>query len=211
MITVHVRIYPGLGKEAETRAFMTEWVKAAQAQGEKAGLAARIYSSEGSMLVVPRRYADVAAADARRQENLADSEWQQRIARLGTLSREPFRQSIHENIILPDVSNPAAVGIVQRAFFYPALDKVGQVRSTLETFVRDAHAAGSRRVGLTQQIFSEAGPLFLVTALRENMADLEMARKERAGPVGDLVAAVSPHLRAPIAVRLLEVLVPLPN
>ncbi|MFN8634765.1 MAG: hypothetical protein U0893_12990 [Chloroflexota bacterium] len=208
---MRVRIYPTLGKEAETRAFMTEWVKAAQAQGEKVGLAARVYSSEGSMLMVPRRFADLAAADARRRENLADAEWQGRIAKLGTLTREPFRQSIEETVVPPEAADPSSVGIVQRAFFYPASDKVGQVRSALEAFVHDAHAAGSRRVGLTQQIFSESGPLLVVTALRADMAELEMARKERAEPVGALVRAVSPLLRAPIAVRLLEVVVPLPN
>lgn len=211
MITVRVRVYPAFGKEAETRAHMTEWVKAAQRQGEKVGLAARVYSSEGSMLMVPRRFDDVSAADARRRENLGDAEWQSRVAKLGTLVREPLRQSIEETIIPPVSPDPSQVGIIQRAFFHPALDKVAQVCSTLEAFVRDAHAAGSTRVGLSQQIFSESGPLLVLTALRADMAELEMARKERAEPVGALISAVSPLIRAPIALRLLEVVVPLPN
>ena len=70
MITVRVRIHPTLGKEADVRAFMADWVKSAQEQGEKLGLAARIFSSEGSMLLVPRRFDDLAAADARRRETL---------------------------------------------------------------------------------------------------------------------------------------------
>ena len=211
MITVRVRIHPTLGKEADVRAFMADWVKSAQEQGEKLGLAARIFSSEGSMLLVPRRFDDLAAADARRRETLGDAAWQERLAKLTTMIREPVRQTIEETIVPPTTSDLSKVGIVQRAFFYPKLDKVGEVRSTLESFVREAHASGMNRVGLSQQLFSENGPLQVVTALRTDLADLDRQRQERAATVGALVAAISPKLRAPIAVRLLEVVVPLPS
>jgi len=211
MITVRVRIYPTLGKEADVRAFMTDWVKSAQGQGEKLGLAQRIFSSEGSMLMVPRRFDDLAAADARRRETVGDAAWQERLAKLSTMIREPVRQSIEESVIAPVTPDPTKVGIVQRAFIYPALDKVGQVRSILEEFVRTAHASGYERVGLSQQIFSESGPLQVITALRSDLADLDKSRKERASAVQELGAALSPLVRAPIAVRLLEVIVPLPS
>jgi hypothetical protein len=210
MINVWVRIYPTLGKEAEVRAFVTDWVKHAQEQGEQASLLQRIYSSEGSMLAVLRRYDDLAAADARRRTNLADADWQERVAKLNTMIREPLRQALAEPIV-PLVPSAAPVGVVQRAFFYPAPEKVGQMRSLLEEFVRAAHASGREQVGLSQHIFSATGPVLVITATHADVAELDRRRQERASVVQPLVAAAAPLSRAPIAVRLLEVLVPLPR
>ena len=210
MINVWVRIYPALGKEAEVRALMTDWVKHAQEQGERVALLQRIYSSEGSMLVALRRYDDMAAADARRRENLADPDWQARVAKLNTMLREPLRQTLAEPIV-PLVPSAAPVGVVQRAFFYPAPEKTGQMRSILEEFVRTAHASGREQVGLSQHIFSATGPVLVITATHTDVAELDRRRQERVPVVQPLVAAAAPLSRAPIAVRLLEVVVPLPS
>jgi hypothetical protein len=210
MINVWIRIYPTLGKEAEVRAFMTDWVKHAQEQGEQVALLQRIYSSEGSVLVALRRYDDLAAADARRRENLADADWQGRVATLNTMIREPLQQTLAEPIV-PLVPSTAPVGAVQRAFFFPAPDKIGQMRSLLEEFVRAAHAAGREQVGLSQHIFSATGPVLVITATHADVAALDQNRRDRAAVVQPLVAAAAPLSRAPIAVRLLEVLVPFPR
>jgi hypothetical protein len=210
MINVWVRIYPTLGKEAEVRAFLTDWVKHAQEQGERAALLQRIYSSEGSMLAVLRQYDDLAAADARRQRNQEDADWQARVATLNTLIREPLRQVLAETIV-PIVRSDAPVGVVQRAFFLPAPEQAGQVRTLLKEFVQAAHAAGRQQVGLSQVIFSALGPVQIVTATHADVAELDRRRQERASVVQPLVAAVAPLCRAPIALRLFEVAVPLPK
>jgi len=210
MITVRARFYPTIGKEAEVRDFLAEWVKSAQAQGEKAGLAARIFSSEGSALIVPRRFDDVAAADARRRENQADRDWQGRVAKVNTMLRAPILQSIEETVVQP-VPSDTEIGAVQRAFVYPAGDKVGAVRSILEQFVRDAHATGRGGLMLSQQVFSETGPLLVLTATDTDVAALDQRRRERAATIQDMVQAIAPLVRAPIAVRLLQVVVPLPR
>ena len=207
MINVWVRIYPTLGKEAEVRAFMTDWVKHAQDQGERASLLQRIYSSEGSMLAVRREYDDLAAADVRRRNNLGDADWQSRVTKLNTLIREPLRQALFEPIV-PLVPSADPVGIVQRAFFSPAPESAGQMRALLEEFVKAGHASGRGQVGLAQLIFSATGPLQVVTATHADVAELERRRQERASVVQPLVAAAAPLSRAPIAVRLFEMVVP---
>ena len=210
MINVWVRISPTLGKEAEVRALMTDWVKHAQEQGERVGLLQRIYSSEGSMLAALRRYDDMAAADARRRENAADADWQARVSKLNLMIRQPLQQDIAEPII-PFVPSDAPVGVVQRAFFFPTPENAGQMRSLLEEFVQTAHASGRGQVGLSQHIFSATGPVLIVNAMHANVDDLDRRRHERVSVVQPLVAAASRLSRAPISVRLLEVLVPVPR
>src|SRR4051794_20192264 len=101
MFMLRHRVYATLGKEAEVRAFMSDWVRHAQEQGESAALAQRIFSSEGPVLVVARRYEDLVALDARRRANQADADWQARVARLSTMIREPVRQTLEESLVLP--------------------------------------------------------------------------------------------------------------
>jgi hypothetical protein len=207
MFTLRHRFYATLGKEAELRAFMTDWVKVAQEQGERAGLAQRIFSSEGPVLVVPRWYDDMTALDARRRENLADADRQARVARLSTMIREPVRQTIEE-ILVPPVASTAPIGIVLRAFFQPAVGKIGEVRSILEEHVRSEQGAGRGQIILAQGVFSETGPLLTITATHANLAELARLREERASSVQAVMAAVGASIRAPVAVRLLEVVVP---
>lgn len=207
MITVRVRIYPKLDNVAEARDFLAAWVKRGQEQGEQSALAQRIFTSEGPMLVIPRRYDDLAAADARRRENLADRGWQERLATLSTMIREPIRQSIEESVVPMATPNPNP-GIIRRAFFFPTVDSVPEYRSRLAEVVRSGHAAGRGAVGLTQQIFSEAGPVLVVTTTHSDMADLDRVRRERATDVQELLTSLAGISRAPLAVRLLEGIVP---
>jgi hypothetical protein len=210
MITVRVRIYPKLDKVAEVRDFLAAWVKRGQEQGEQSALAQRIFTSEGPMLMIPRRYDDLAAADARRHENLADSGWQERLATLSTMIREPIRQSIEESVVpmATPIPNP---GIIRRAFFYPAVEHAPDYRARLAEVVQTGHAQGRGRVALAQQVFSEAGPVLVVTTTHPDMADLDRVRRERAADVQALITSLAGISRAPVAVRLLEGIVPFPR
>src|SRR5436853_524073 len=104
MFMLRHRIHAALGKEAEVRAFMTAWVKHAQEEGEAAALAQRIFSSEGPVLVVARRYDSLMALDERRRANQADADWQARAVRLSTMIREPVRQTLEESLVPPIAS-----------------------------------------------------------------------------------------------------------
>jgi hypothetical protein len=210
MFMLRHRIHATLGKEAEVRAFMTAWVKHAQEEGESAALAQRIFSSEGPVLVVARRYDTLVALDERRRANQADADWQARVARLSTMIREPVRQTLEE-ILVPPIASTTPIGIVLRAFFQPAVSKIGQVRSTLEEHVRSEQAAGRGQIGLFQQVFSETGAMFTITATHADLAELARLRQERAAAVQAITAAVGEMSRAPVAVRLLEVVVPFPS
>lgn len=211
MFVLRHRMYPALGKEAEARALLTEWVQHAQGQGEQAALAQRILSSEGPTLVVHRRYDDLATLDATRRANLADDDWQARVGRLSALSREPVRAILEERLLPPSGPSTTPVGVVQRGFIAPALGKERQVRSILEEFVQDSHAAGRTQVSLWQRVFSEVGVQFTITATYADLADLAQVRQARAAITQAVVASVGELSRTPIAVRLFEVLVRFPS
>jgi hypothetical protein len=210
MITLRARFHPRLDKVAELRAFMTDSTKAAQARGEQVALAQRIYSSEGPTLVVRHLFEDLAAADGWRRKNLTDAAWQEQVAKVNALVRAPVQLSLEE-IVVPIAPGDTPVGVVQRAFFYPAPEKIGEMRALLEEFVRTAQASGRPQVGLSQLIFSAVGPVQIITATYPDMADLDQARRDRAPVVQPLVAAAGAISREPIALRLLEVVVPLPR
>lgn len=209
MITVRTRIFPALDRVAEARDFLTQWAKIAQGNGQNLALTQRIYSSEGPVLVVARRYEDLAAADAGRRENLADADWQQRLGTLNSMVRSPILQNLEETIVAVIPTSP--VGVVRRVFFAPKSESIGQLRSMLTEFVQDRHKSGQTGVGLTQHVFSAIGPLLTVTTVHSDMAALDQVRRQRAAEAQALVTATAPLCRGPIAVRLLEVVVPFPG
>jgi hypothetical protein len=203
-------VYPALDKVVEARSFLSEWVKVAQGQGENLALAQRIYSSEAPTLVIPRRFEDLAAADQRRRENLADSEWQGRLATLNGMLRAPIAQTLEETVVgLAASSEP--VGVVRRVFFHAAPDTASQLRATLNEFVLGRHAEGQGAIALAQQIYSESGPLLILSTTHASMAALDQVRRDRAEAAQALVNSVAGFLRAPIAIRLLEPIVPFPS
>ena len=209
MITVRTRIFPALDRVAEAREFLTQWAKAAQANGQNLALTQRIYSSEGPVLVVARRYEDLAAADANRRANLADADWQQRLGTLNSMVRSPILQNLEETIVAVVPTSP--VGIVRRVFFAPTASNIGELRSRLTEFVQQRHASGQTAIGLAQSVFSAIGPLHIVTTVHADMAALDQLRRERAAEAQALVTATAPLCQGPPAQRLLEVVVPFPS
>jgi hypothetical protein len=202
------RIIPALGKAAEVRAHLTEWVKHLQGQGRNIALTTRIFSSDGPLLTVNTRAEDLATFERYRQESMTDSDWQSRAAKLMGLLASPVHSVLSETLSAPPPGG--AVGIVQRAICLPAVGKDRQVRSILDEFVQDGQKAGVR-VGLGRQIYSSTGPAFILTSLYPDLAALDKTRQERAKITGDAAQAVSELSRAPIQVRLFEVLVTYPR
>jgi hypothetical protein len=211
MFTQRHRIHSALNKEAEGRALLTDWVRYAQGQGDQAALIQRILGSEGANLVVARRYDDLATLDKTRQANLADADWQTRLAKLSALIREPVRTTLEESLILPSSRRSGAGRLIQRVFSWPAFGKEQQMRSMLEEFVQNGQAAGQPQLGLWQRVFSEVGVQFISATTYADMAELAQVRQARATIDQTLVEAVSALSRAPVAVRLFEVLVPFPS
>lgn len=209
MITVRTRIFPALDKVAEARDFLTQWAKIAQNNGQNLALTQRIYSSEGPVLVVARRHEDLAAADAVRSANLADADWQQRLGTLNSMVRSPILQNLEETIVA--VVPTSSVGVVRRVFFTPKPGSIGQLRSMLTEFLQERHKSGQTGVGLAQAVFSAIGPLLVISTVHSDMAALDQVRRERAAEAQALVTATAPLCSGPIAVRLLEVVVPFPS
>jgi len=205
--TLRQRAQPALGKEAEVRAQLTDWVKHLQAQGRSVALSAQLFSAEGPAVFALTRAEDLNTLERYRRENTADADWQARAARLTPLLRGPVATTVSEDLI-PSGGGPA--GIVQAAVGFPALGQERRFRELTEEFVRTRQAAGER-IGLKVRLFSPIGPVVQVTSLHPDLAALEQARKERAEATRQVVQALHELSREPIQVRVLEVLVPFPS
>jgi hypothetical protein len=203
------RIHPALGKEAEVRADLIEHVKREQSKGRRVGLTQLLFSTEGPILVVGRWFDDLATLDQQRHAQLADAEWQEATLSLRLRSRDSIKTTLSESLIDP-VPSGGTVGVVQRAFFYPALGKERQARAILEEFVRAAHASGRTQLSLWQQVFGVDGAVFTLLRTYADLSELDTVRKERRALVEALVTAIHEVSRAPAALRLFEVLVPPP-
>ena len=155
MFMLRHRVYATLGKEAEVRDFMTDWVRHAQEEGESVALAQRIFSSEGPVLVVARRYDDLVALDERRRANQADADWQARVVRLSAMIREPVRQTLEESLV-PPIASTGPIGIVLRAFFSrPGANRPGAL-----------HAQGARPVASRRRAVGGSASFSMSSARR---------------------------------------------
>jgi hypothetical protein len=207
--TLRQRLFPVLGKEAEVRAQLTDWVKQLQGQGRDVALLSRILSSEGSALVALTRADDLAEIERLRQANLADADWQARAARAVGLLRAPVATALFESIVEVPRSG-SAPGIVARAHGYPAPGKERQGRSIVEEFAKSGQQAGLRQ-GASARIYSSDGAMLEVTTLYADLAELDRVRKERAEISRQAAEAFHELSRAPIAQRIFEVVVPFQN
>ena len=208
MYTHRRRIVPALGKGAEVRSQLTEWIKHLQGQGHHNNLSTRIFSSDGPLFTVTTRADDLATLERQRLDTLADADFQARAAKLSGLLAAPVASVLAETLTTPPPGAP--VGIVQRAICLPALGKDRQVRGILDEFVADSQKAGVR-MGLGRQIFSSTGSAFILTSLFPDLPALDKTRQSRAAITRDAAQAVSELSRAPIQVRLFEVLVGYPR
>ena len=210
MYTQRQRVLPALGKEAEVRAQLTDWAKHLQAQGRNLALLAQLFSAEGPAVVALTRAEDLNTLDRYRRESLADADWQARAARLTPLLRGPVATVVVENLIPPGGSGP--VGIVHRASGFPALGQERRFRELTEEFVRTRQAAGAR-LGMAVRLFSPIGPVVEVTRVHPDLAALQQARtaEAEAEATRQVVESAAELSRAPIQVRVFEVLVPFPS
>jgi hypothetical protein len=83
-------------------------------------------------------------------------------------------------------------------------------RELTEEFVRARQAAGLR-IGMGVRVFSAIGPVVEVTSAYPDLAALDQARQEGAEATRQVVRAVHELSRAPIQVRVFDVLVPFPS
>ena len=208
MYTQRQRVLPALGKEAEVRAQLTDWAKHLQAQGRNLALLAQLFSAEGPAVVALTRAEDLNTLDRYRRGSLADADWQARAARLTPLLRGPVATVVVENLIPPGGSGP--VGIVHRAAGFPALGQERRFRELTEAFVRTRQAAGAR-LGMAVRLFSPIGPVVEVTRVHPDLAALQQARTAEAEATRQVVESAAELSRAPIQVRVFEVLVPFPS
>jgi hypothetical protein len=208
VFTLRQRVLPALGKGAEVRAQLTDWAQHLQGQGRALALSAQLFSAEGPALVVSTRAEDLNALDRYRRESQADADWQARAARLLPLLRGPVGAVVAEALLPVGGGGPA--GVVQRAAGFPAPGQERRYREVTEAFVRARQAAGVR-IGLGVRVFSASGPVVEVTSVHPDLAALERARTEGAEATREVVQALAELSRAPIQVRVFEVLVPFPG
>lgn len=208
MYTLRQRALPALGKEADVRAQMTDWIKHLQTQGRSVALLTQLFSSEGPAVVVVTRADDLNTLERYRRENLADADWQARAARVVALLRAPVSALVHETLI--PLSGTGPVGVIQRAVGFPALGKENQFVSLAEQLVKDAQAAGVR-AGMSRRIFSSMGAAIELVSGYADIAALDQARRDRQSAVREFLRAAHEVSRDPFRVRVFEVLVPLPS
>jgi hypothetical protein len=206
--TLRQRILPALGQEAEVRAQVTDGAQRLQEQGRHVAASAQLFSSEGPVLVLSTRAEDLNTLDRSRREILADADWQARVARLVALLRGPIETVVSEVLIPPGGSGP--VGIAQRAAGFPAPGQERRFREITEEFVRARQAAGVR-IGMAARVFSATGAVVEVTSAHPDLAALDQTRKEGAEAACQVTQALHELSRAPIQVRVFEVLVPFPS
>jgi hypothetical protein len=199
------RALPALGKEAEVRAQLTDWGKHLQTQGRSVAVSAQVFSSDGPALVVATRADDLNTLERYRHENLGDSDWQARAARVVALLRAPVSALVHETLMPVSGSGPA--GVIQRAVGFPALGKDDQYVSLAEQFVKDTQAAGVR-AGMSRRIFSSIGAVIELVSAYADVAALDQARRERQSAIREFVQRAHEVSREPTRLRVFEVLLP---
>ena len=205
MYSQRQRIYPALGKEREARAQLEDWVRTRQAKGRDLALLTRIFSSEGSALVVLGRAEELSTIEEWRRSNAADPDFQARSAKLVEIVRQPVQTSLFDMVI--PVPRGSGGTIVVRAHGYPKPGKERPARSIVEELARSGQAAGVRQ-GVGVGIYSSTGSVIELTTVYADLAELGRVRKERASIMGEATRAFGELSRAPIAQRMFEVVVP---
>jgi hypothetical protein len=92
-----VSVFPKPGKERRIVGILEEFVKSGHAAGVTIGLWRRLYSSDGPVLQMVGRYADVAEMDRVRQERREIA--REAAAAVSELSRAPIAQRLTEVIV----------------------------------------------------------------------------------------------------------------
>lgn len=117
MYTTLATWYPTIGREAEMRALVVEFVKARQARGERYSAFARLYSPVGPTLTLARSFPDLAELEAANASHAADAEYQTTLARARALSRAANTARLREVVVPINVADGARY--VQSTLGYP--------------------------------------------------------------------------------------------
>jgi hypothetical protein len=96
-ITLLASVSPAPGKEAQVTSRLDEFVRAGQAAGVTTALWRRVFSSDGPMLAVISRYADLADLDRVRKERAEAT--RDLAAAIGEFLRAPVEQRLFEVIV----------------------------------------------------------------------------------------------------------------
>jgi hypothetical protein len=96
-VSNQVSVFPAPGKERRILGILEELVKSGQSAGVTLGLWRRVYSSDGPVLQMIGRYADMADLDCERKERQAIS--REAVAAVSELSRAPIAQRLTEVIV----------------------------------------------------------------------------------------------------------------
>jgi hypothetical protein len=165
---------------------------------------------DGATLGVTRVFPDLAAVEAAYKAGRADPAAQTRVAQLAPLMRAPAQSELRE-VLTPPTPGPAPA-FVTVATSAPILGRAGEVRALLEERQTAVSARGGR-VGLATRVSPLDGPAFFLNTLFPSLAAFEEERRKNlADPAAQaFVGKLSGVIRQPVAIVLLEVIIPIPS
>ena len=208
---------PALGKQAELRAALTEWVRTRQSEGADTSLTRRIYNTEAPAFHTATRFPDLAAMDEGRkrvESSKAFGPFQER--QIGLLAA-PASVRVYNVLVAPQAAaggSPSlpAGAIVATWSIAPATGRAGELQRLLKEHVEQLQSQGLR-CSLRSRMLSDEGPELVITHLYEDLAAHQAFRASWL-PTDEARAffqAIRPLQAAHEIARLSEVLVPFPT
>ena len=202
--------YPVPDKNRELRAVLEERVKSDQSRGVASGLSTQRFPPEGPVLVISRRWPDLAACEANLKYVQSDPTQQAYQAKVASLQIKPIKQELFQTLIQlpPRTGQP---GFTQRISFYPAADKGPELRAVLEERVKRAPSRGVA-AGLSIQRFGPEGAIYVVSQGWPDLAAYEAnLQAQQSDPTfRPFQSKVASLTRQPNKQELFQALIPLP-
>ncbi|MSQ15370.1 MAG: hypothetical protein EXR50_05860 [Dehalococcoidia bacterium] len=185
---------------------LAEMVKSAPSRGESAVLSIQRFSVDGPIPVLSRRWANLAAYEAQLQRNRSDSGFRPAQDKIALLTTRPTKQELFEELV------PVAPGTVRglytnRTSYYPALDKIGELRALLEERVKSASSRGVSQ-SLSAQRFSSEGPVYVLVSGSPDLATFEATNDRNRAGTADFGRKAAALVRQPNKQELFETLAP---
>ncbi len=199
MLVQLVYIYPSRDNVPAARGVILDRAKSNKLNAT--GGVTQVIIGEVPTIVTSMIFENMKAFETFREQNAADPEFQEYLAKLGPVTRKPTELKLAEVIIRPPT--PQAGKYIHRAEFYPAPGKQSEVLSTLEQIVDREKEAGMS-VSLARQLFSPHGSVFNLHVTYDTLTEYEgliSARRER---IGDLLNQAEANCRVPYVQELRE-------